>query len=102
MKDKLKRFVIKHAILERLMFAYYHAKHAATVNVESEKRRDISIFDYARFKPENPLFWDPKSALLTIIYTAACAPAKKICRHKNRPKIVREHGLFWGGMVHPD
>ncbi len=100
MKDKLKRFVIKHAILERLMFAYYHAKHAATVNVESEKRKSISIFDYARLSQEMP--FGPEERVIDNNLYGHAHQLKKYAGIKTDLKSYLEHGLFWGGMVHPD
>lgn len=100
MKDKLKRFVIKHALLERLMFAYYHAKSAKIVAQESERRKQISIFDYAALSQELP--FGPEERVIDNNLYGHAHHLKKYAGLKSDLKSYLEHGLFWGGMVHPD
>ena len=45
MKDKLKRRLIRHSFFTNLMFAVYRFKNGKTVQSESERRKNISLFD---------------------------------------------------------
>lgn len=100
MKDKLKRFVISHAFLERLMFRYYHYKNAKTVADESERRKNVSLFDYKALCADIP--FGPEERVIDNNLYGQAHHLKKYAGITTDLKAYLEHGCFWGGMVHED
>ena len=100
MKDKLKRFVISHAFLERWMFLFYHYKNAKKAADESERRKNISLFDYKALSADIP--FGPEERVIDNNLYGYAHHIKKYAGIKTDLKAYLEHGLFWGGMVHPD
>jgi len=100
MKDNLKRFIVRHPALERLMFYYYHLKHYKTVANESERRKTISLFNIKALSAELP--YGPEERVIDNNLYGYAHHLKKYAGIKTDLKAYLEHGLFWGGLIHKD
>ena len=100
MKDTLKRRLIRHSFFTNLMFAFYRFKNGMTVQTESERRKNISLFDYEALSADIP--FGPEERVIDNNLYGYAHHIKKYAGIKTDLKGYLEHGLFWGGMVHPD
>lgn len=100
MKDKLKRTLIRHSFFTSLMFAFYRFRNGRIVAAESERRKTISFFEYEALSQEMP--FGPEEIVIDNNLYGYAHHIKKYAGIKNDLKAYLEHGLFWGGMVHPD
>ncbi len=100
MKDDLKRFIVRHAILEKLMFFYYHTKNFKTTLKESQERKELSLFNYPALCAEIP--YGPEERVIDNNLYGYAHHLKKYAGIKKDLKGYLEHGLFWGGMIHKD
>lgn len=100
MKDQLKRFVVRHPLLEKCMFHFYRIKGKQAAKKESERRKSMSIFDFQALSEAIP--YSPEERVIDNNLYGYAHHIKKFAGITNDLNGYVEHGLFWGGMVHQD
>lgn len=100
LKDRLKRLAASQALLEQFMFHGYRLKNGAQVKRDIESRKNLSIFDYQALSQE--IAYGPEERVIDNNLYGYASYLKKYAGYQQDLKAYMEHGLFLGGIVHPD
>lgn len=100
LKDRLKRFAASQPLLEQAMYQAYRLKNGSSVAAEIERRKKLSIFDYQQLSAEIP--YGPEERVIDNNLYGYASYLKKYAGLEQDLKAYLEHGLFLGGIVHPD
>jgi hypothetical protein len=98
MKDQVKRFIIRHPALELLMYNFYRIKGGNKAISESERRKELSLFDYNELIKDIPFV--PQERVIDNNLYGYAFHVKKYAGFDGDLKGYMEHGLYWG--VHKD
>jgi len=82
------------------MFHTYRLKSGRAVSKEIERRRQLSIFDYQSLSAEIP--YGPEERVIDNNLYGYASHLKNFAGIDGDLKAYMEHGLFLGGIVHPD
>lgn len=100
LKDRIKRSNASQAFLEQLMFLYYQIRNGNKVAAELEYRKSVGLF--AIDKLAATLAYGPEERVIDNNLYGYASYLKKYAGIKHDLKAYMEHGLFLGGIVHPD
>lgn len=100
LKDRLKRLAASQPLFEQLMFQSYRLRNGAKVAQEIERRKNLSIFDYHALSEE--IAYGPEERVIDNNLYGYASYLKDYAGIKSDLKSYMEHGLFLGGIVHPD
>lgn len=100
LKDRIKRSTASHAFLEQMMFRYYQFRNGKKVTDELEYRKSVGLF--AIDKLAASLAYGPEERVIDNNLYGYATYLKKYARIEHDLKAYMEHGLFLGGIVHPD
>lgn len=96
----MKRLAASQPLFEQFMFQSYRMRNGAAVAKEIERRKKLSIFDYHALAQEIP--FGPEERVIDNNLYGYATYLKQFAGLKNDLKAYMEHGLFLGGIVHPD
>lgn len=99
-KDQLKRFIARNPPLEKAMYHFYRARNGRFVQAEIERRRHLSLFDYQQLAEELP--YGPDERVIDNNMYGYAQALKNYAGIGGDLRAYMEHGLFLGGIVHPD
>ncbi|WP_421751985.1 hypothetical protein [Croceimicrobium sp.] len=99
-KDQLKRFIASQPLLEKSMFYAYRWQKGNAVDAEIERRRKIDLFDIEQLSQD--IAFGPEERVIDNNLYGYASYLKKYAGIKSDLKAYMEHGLFLGGIVHPD
>lgn len=100
MKDSIKRKIITHPILVRIMFQFFKLKNGATYSKECERRKSLSLFEIRELSQELP--YGPEELVIDNNLYGHAHYIKSYANINHDLGAYLEHGIFWGGMVHAD
>lgn len=96
----MKRLAASQPLFEQLMFQSYRMRNGAAVAKEIERRKKLSIFDYKALSQE--IAFGPEERVIDNNLYGYASYLKQYAGIKKDLKAYMEHGLFLGGIVHPD
>jgi hypothetical protein len=99
-KDKVKRLTASRPLLENSLFLYYKLRHGARVKKEIARRAQLSLFDYQGLAADIP--YGPDEHVIDNNLYGYAQALKNYMGTATDLKAYMEHGLFLGGIVHPD
>lgn len=100
LKDRLKRASASQPILEQIMFHYYRLLNGKKVEQELERRKNLDLFAFKELAAELP--YGPEERVIDNNLYGYASYLKSYADLKGDLKSYMEHGLFLGGIVHPD
>lgn len=99
-KDRIKRLTASNPLLEQLMFRYYRVRNGAAVERELARRAQLDLFDLEALAA--PLPYGPEERVIDNNLYGYASHLKHYAGIKQDLKAYMEHGLFLGGIIHPD
>jgi hypothetical protein len=100
LKDQVKRISASQPILEQAIFNWYRLRNGRAVEQEIERRKRLSIFDISDLTAD--LAYGPEERVIDNNLYGYAQYLKQFAGLKGDLKAYMEHGLFLGGIVHPD
>lgn len=99
LKDQAKRFIASQPPLEKAMYQFYRWSNRHTA-AEIQRRAGLSLFDYQALAAPLP-YYPQERVVDNNLYGYAQAIKYYADRHEDLQGYL-EHGLYLGGIVHPD
>lgn len=100
LKDSFRRFIISKKVLAKGMFYYYKFKGKNKNVIESNKRKNHSIFDYKQLIGELP--YSPHETVIDNNFYGNAYSLKEYLGYRGDFNAYMEHGLYFGNLVHKD
>ncbi len=100
LKDRVKRLSARFAILESSLFHFYRMRNGKAVHQEIARRARLSFFDYQSLSADLP--YGPDEHVIDNNLYGYAQALKNYAGISSDLKAYMEHGLFLGGIVHPD
>ncbi len=100
LKDRIKRASASQALLEQFMFRYYRLRNGLKVERELERRRNLDLFALKDLSADLP--YGPEERVIDNNLYGYASYLKRYGGIEHDLEAYMEHGLFLGGIVHPD